>query len=316
MSSFVICDWLSGSHSFKSPVPPIESGRTLKIDRDGVIEWEALDWEKIRCPSSDTSVRIRCNGKKLQFSGNIGRFQRANNVQGYTVIQCVEKFSKLFSDLGISVPMFGAVHAEGHAFESGTTLSRVDLAGNFHVSDYRAWVLHLMQRPINQRHPRIGRYGPMWGYESKRSNWWKAKVYDKTVEQQGKRSPSDGETLARFEVQLGSEFLKREKLQYVKSWSYEEGEDMSNVIYGRFLDQIMRESAHVEDWSSIPPRLRMYAVLWRDGQLPVMPKTTFYRVRSQLKAYGVDISVPCNVLSLTKHIRLVDVVQIRSVLAA
>lgn len=289
----------------------------LKIDRYGVIEWEKQDWEQIRCPSSDTSIRVRCDGSKLQFSGNIGRFQQADNVEGIGVRESVEKFGKVLHDLGFEAPMFGAVHSKGSPSESGTTISRVDLAGNFMCSDYKAWTIQLMQRPIFTRHPRLGKFGPTWGYESKRGNWWKAKVYDKQAEQDGKRKPYDGKTLARFEIELGSEFLKRENLQYLATWNKEmEGETMANVIYGRFLAEIQREQLSVEDWSQIPPRIRMYAVLWRDGQLPVMPKTTFYRVRSQLKAYGIDIAVPCNVLSLAKHVRAVDVVQVAAVRAA
>nr|WP_172955043.1 phage/plasmid replication protein [Sterolibacterium denitrificans] len=283
----------------------------MKIDRDGCIEWERRDWEQIRCPSSDTSLRIRCDGEKLQFSGNVGRFQQTDNVKGIGVVQCVERFGGILRDLGFDVRMFGSVLSQGTVAESGTTISRVDLAGNFKVSDYKAWSTILLQRPIFRRQPRLGKYGPTWGYESRRANWWKAKVYDKQAEQDGKRGPYDGATLARFEIQLGSEYLKREGLNYLNVWNQKsEGEDMAQVIYGRFLNEIQREQVGVEDWSEIPFRLRTYAILWRDGQLPQMSRSTFFRVRSRLKDYGIDISVPCNVLSLSKRVRSIDLVQV------
>jgi hypothetical protein len=301
---------MTGSHRYLEPVKPYEAGKILKVDRDGVVEWEKQDWDHIKCSSSDTSIRVRCDGQRLQFTGNIGRFHESDNVTGLGVQNCVEKYYRVLKQLGFDVYMFGSVHRQGEFNEAGTTLSRVDLAGNFECSDYGNWCNALMARPIFRRHPRQGRYGPTWGYESKRGNWWKAKVYDKTAEQEGLRSSRGGATLARFEVQLGSEYLKRESLNYVKNWTGKEGEDMANIIYGRFLAEIQRESVGVEDWSAIPPRLRMYAVLWRDGQLPTMKMPTFYRVKRQLKEYGIDISIPCNVLSLVQRVRTVEVRQV------
>lgn len=305
-----MCDWLSGSYRYRESRKPRDSGKTMKIDRDGCIEWETQDWESVRCPSSDTSIRVRCNGQRLQFSGNIGRFQEADNVTGLPLLACVEKYGVVLRNLGFELPLFGACQNPGTLYEFGTTLSRVDLAANFQVSDYKSWVLHLLQRPISRRYPRLGKYGPTWGYESRRSNWWKAKVYDKSAEIAGKRAPNDGETLARFEVQLGSEYLKRENLNHVAGWNKTVGgESMAKIIYGRFLNEIQREPCGVEDWSEIPPKLRAYAILWRDGQMPVLTRPTFYRVRAQLKEYGIDIAVPCNVLSLTRRVRYLDVVQ-------
>ena len=81
-----MCDWTTGSHRFREPVKPLESGRIMKVDRDGVIDWEKRDWETIRCPSSDTSLRISCDGRRLRFMGNIGRFQQTDNLYGLPVI--------------------------------------------------------------------------------------------------------------------------------------------------------------------------------------------------------------------------------------
>lgn len=307
----VMCDWMAGSHHYPEPVRPIESGRILRIDRDGVIEYEARTWEQIRCPSSDTSIRIRCDGRHLQFSGNIGRFQRHDNIQGLDVAACVERWCEVLGRLGVDLTWFGTRHRQDTVAECGTYLTRVDLAGNFEVSDYAAWCRSLMLRPIGRRHPREGRYGPTWGYDAKRSNWWKAKVYDKQAEQEGLRRSRGGRTLARFEVQLGSEYLKREGLDAVGKWNRwnERGEDMATVIYGRFAAELLRDSAAVEDWSDIPPRLRAHAILWRDGVdlRTVLRPSQFYAVKAKLKEFGIDISIPCNVVALSQRCRTVDI---------
>jgi len=31
----VLCDWLGGSHRYPEPVKPIESGKILRVDKDG-----------------------------------------------------------------------------------------------------------------------------------------------------------------------------------------------------------------------------------------------------------------------------------------
>lgn len=317
----VCCDWMTLRHDYAEPVQPKESGRILRIDSDGAIEWEAQQWEHIKCPSSDTSLRIRCDGNSLRAMANIGRFQQPDNITGLTVMQCVERWAEVLRKLGYDVTGFGtrnrrkvgdgygqtAGYAEHNAGESGTYLTRIDLAGNFEVSDYAALASQMMVRRIGQKLPMAGKYGPTWGYDAKRSNWWKAKLYDKSAEQDGKRRSSGGATLARFEVQLGPEYLKREGLDAVAKWK---DQNMGNIIYGRFAEPVFRDSLSVQDWSDLPAKLRAYAVLWRDG---VDVRTQFrslggyYKARAKLLEHGIDIGTPCNVLALTRHTRIVEV---------
>lgn len=318
----VCCDWLAGFHEYPSEVTARDSGRILRLDADGVVEWESQSWEQIKCSSSDTSLRVKCDGRYLRFTGNIGRFQEKDNELGLTVIQCVEKWEAVLRRLGFDTAGFGQVlrrrvadgygeclpeRPEGQSvLDCGTTLTRVDLAGNFDVSDYAGLCFALLIRRIEQRLPLAGRYGPTWGYEAKRSNWWKAKLYDKTAEMNGKRRSDGGATRARFEVQLGAEYLKREGLDRVKGWI---DMDTAQIIYGRFADQVFKDGITVQEWASLPPRLEHWATLWREGRdlRAKMSKTTYYRTAAKLREYGIDIGTPCNLLALTRHIQVVEV---------
>lgn len=310
----LICDWQTGAHRFPEPVKPWEAGRTIKVDRDGVIDWEKLDWDSIRSPSSDTSIRIKCDGQYLRFMGNIGRFHEADNITGIGVMECINKWQTVLGTFGLPVEAFGTVQHKGHAWETGTTLSRVDLAGNFDVSDYASWCQQLMLRPLGRKHPIMGKYGPTWGYDTKRSNWWRAKVYDKTAEAAGLRNSRGGQTRARFEVQLGGEYLKREGLNYCDAWNKATNGDMdmAQIIYGRFAQELLKQTASVEVWEDLPPRLRQWAILWRDGQhvRGMMAESTYFRIKSQLKEHGIDISIPCNVVALSKRVREIEVIQV------
>lgn len=319
----VCCDWMSFRHEYAEPIEARNSGRIMKIDADGCIEWESQQWDKIKCASSDTSIRVRCDGKTLRGMANIGRFGQAHNVTGLTVMQCIEKWAEVLGRLGYDVEGFGTrfnrkvgngagetLTGDAKLLEAGTFITRIDLAGNFEVSDYAALCSAAMVRRIGQKLPMAGKYGPTWGYDAKRSNWTKAKLYDKTAEQQGKRRSGGGATLARFEVQLGSEWLKREKLDRAINWK---GEDMAQIIYGRFATPVFRDSLSVTDWSEIPARLRQYAILWRDGfdvRCEFKSPSGYYKVRTKLMEYGIDIGTSCNVMALTRFARVVEVVPV------
>lgn len=306
----VICDWMSFRHDFDigNPTKSIEAGKTMKLTQDGVIEWEKKDFTQIRCASSDTSIRVKCDGSHLWFQGNIGRFQQTDNVQGLNVIQCFEKASNLLRSFypELDLRLLGSVQRQGTISEYGTHLTRLDLASNFETDNYLQLSQVLSGRRIGQRVPRVGKYGPTWGYDTKRGQYWKAKLYDKRAEQDGKRSPYTHDTLARFEIQLGSEYLRQQKLNHLAVW----GEKMKteNVIYGRFANQILNEQATIEDWSDFPVALRQHAIMWRDGQDPkcYLQKSRYYKVRKDLLELGLDISSPCNVMNLTQKIKTIS----------
>lgn len=311
----VCCDWLTVTHLYPEGAESRRSGQTVRMDADGVIEWSSQNWEQIRCESSDTSVRARCDGRVLRLTGNLGRYGRASNVTGYSVAVCADRGRVLLETMGFDTTGYGRSGSVSPFGREGTVVTRVDLAGNFEVSDY-AGLCHAMSvRKLGRLLPNMGRYGPTWGYGAKRGGWVRAKLYDKAAEQAGKRLPGCGATLARFEVQLGAEWLRRNKLDTVESWGRDD--EMGRIIYGHFSGQVFRDSVAVEDWSGMPRHLRSYAVLWRDGVdlRSLVSKTTYYRVAGQLAEWGFDVTVPCSVQALSRVVRSVEVRQV-SALAA
>ena len=76
------------------------------------------------------------------------------------------------------------------------------------------------------------------------------------------------------------------------------GDDMAQIIYGRFAEPVFRDSISVLDWSDMPMRLQAFATLWRDGVdlRTRMTNGAYYRNRAKLMEYGIDIGTPCNVL--------------------
>ena len=286
----VICDWLTITHPLREYYPPVNDGQILRVKKDGTYDWTTECWETLKCPSSDTSLRIKCDGHKIMMTGNIGRFGQSDNLNGFTVSECIDKWRAVLADYFracvipktnattglVTLERFPAIdlshffgadlemlnRATGEIEMMGSRITRCDLAGNFYTDNFAALTAMLMTRKLGQRAPRAGKFGPMWGYDSKRSNWLKAKVYDKTCELEGRRTPAAGATTARFEVQLGSEILKRRELHTLAKWK---GLEMENVIFHEFSKDIFKEQATAENWSNIPSRIRHYAICWRDG---------------------------------------------------
>lgn len=312
----VFCDWLTFRHDFAQDnlQIPIEAARTIKVTADGLIEWEKKDFSQIHCVSSDTSVRIKCDGKHLWFQGNIGRFTELNNLQGINVLDSFNKAKQLINRIypKIDTSTFGQAAYDGFDEHRGTVLTRLDLTSNFYTDSYHQLSTYYASRKLNTRLPVMGKYGPTWGYDTKRGQYWKAKMYDKQAELDGKRTPYPNATTARFEVQLGSEYLRQNGLNLITQW----GQNMKteNIIYGNFINQLTTESVTAEDWTQFPARLRQVAVLWRDGTDPrsYMSQSAYYRARSGLLEHGLDISRPCNILNLTRQVKIIEMRQLPS----
>ena len=307
----VFCDWMTAVHVYPEGVPPRESGRILKVTPDGEIEWEAQSWEGIRCPSSDTAIRAKCDGRALRVTGNVGRFGRSSNVTGYSLGVCVERAREVLENLGFDVTGFGVAGIRTEFGRTGTVLARVDLAANCLVSDYPMLCQALMQRKIGNMRPIMGKYGPTWGYGAKRGGWVRVKLYDKDAEQAGRKTTSPGATMARFEVQLGREWLRVNVLDTVESWSglSEGGLDMGQVIWGRFAEQAFREAADADRMADIPARFQRFAYAWEKGRdvRSMCSLATYYRARKALLEFGIDIGVPCNVVALKREVKQVSV---------
>ena len=93
---------------------------------------------------------------------------------------------------------------------------------------------------------------------------------------------------------------------------------MGNVVYGRFANEVFRDSVAVDRWDEIPYKFRVWAMVWRDGGdlRSLMSRSQYFKVRQVLAGYGLDIGTPCNVLALTRHVRVVEVRSVSALRAA
>lgn len=98
--SDVFCDWISIYQVHLGGVPLVNDGHVFSVDQDGEIKWDVAA-KLVHRGSHDTSVRIRSDGFRVSLEGNIGRFNREDNLFGYSVLECVELANKLLATFGL-----------------------------------------------------------------------------------------------------------------------------------------------------------------------------------------------------------------------
>lgn len=276
--------------------------------------------------SYGTKISIRCDGRRVELSGNVGRFGRPDNLFGDRVLATVAKANQIIEALGL--PPFencqhrqNAMHArEDNFMHLGAVITRVDLTANFAAGSREAAfrVLHWMSGQGTARNsgknPHNYGNGITWNEGSKRHYeklYFKADELGKHVSE-AVRDYCNRQGILRYEVSLKARELADKGLQSLTAWAQvtKEGHTMENVIYGKFAEVLTRNQVTVTEIQDIPGKLGMIAESYLNGNNPYETKNvdprTRRRWRSALMKYGVDISVPIDVTRLTTRIRVID----------
>jgi len=317
----VFCDWLSIYQVHWQQVPMVNDGHVFSVDQDGQVQWD-VPQKLVHRGSHETSIRIRSDGHRVSLEGNIGRFNRADNLFGYTVAECVQLANTLLKEYGLppftdAAPMqLVKKGGEDGGYQAvAAVITRVDLTCNWATGspgNVEQFIRYLQGFKSGRQEPRSYKTtGVAWGEGSK---YWYAKCYDKAAEyyrQCGKKAKGFdprlfdfmlNQGIARHEIGLKSRYLKQNNLWRISQW----GNGMENRIYALFNDVIGGES-HVDQFLEIPGRAGELAVAWRDGAdlKKRLSTATYYRYRKQLLGYGIDIAVPANVTRLRQRVEVI-----------
>lgn len=322
MAGTVFCDWVSIYQVHMNSINVVNDGRVFSIDQDGVVKWD-VPQKLVHRGSHDTSIRIRSDGNRVSIEGNIGRFDRADNLFGYSVMQCVQLANNMLEKFGLppftdTAPMLRVRASDGLCVgesASGAVITRVDLTRNYisgSPGNCSQFIRHLQGFKSGRQEPKPYKTtGVSWG---EGSQYWYAKVYDKAGEyfrQIGKGSKKFHPELfeymlqngiARHEIELKSRYLKQNNLWRFSQW----GDGMEERIYALFND-VIDGSVSVDSYLEIPGRAGELAVAWRDGAdlKKRLAQNTYYRYRRELLKYGIDIAVPSNVTRLRSRVEVI-----------
>jgi II/X family phage/plasmid replication protein len=293
---------------------PITGGKVLSIDEGGAVEWQTDKFFDSQ-GSYSTSVKLRSDpasppGTVLQITGNpVKRFQ-GHNLWGTSDL--VALVYQLMRSLA-SIPELHLSPSpeDVEAWRTGDyDLTRVDVTESFRLpteADVLAWIRAAQHGATL---PYRGRGEMTKGntlYFGKNSRRWALKLYGKhseATQKNGKTQPALRgmpeavewtKGILRAELVLRSMELKRRSIATASAWSTSEGvifnpQDLLRDALGS-MHMTTMNALPLSTLAELPPRLRVVVQAWEAGSdlRQALPHRTFYRYRSQLLPFGIDI---------------------------
>lgn len=304
-------DWFRGEVDFLHD--PIPAGHVLSFDADGSMAWDCV--KSIDCRSShETNLKIKSVGSAgygmasgLMIDGNLSKFLQGHNVFGSRnlnelLLLSFEKILEIHNEHleGWSSPeiTIAKIKKGDYKVKMIDVNQLFDVGNDFSVE---AW-LHAAEMRARSRHGRSSRdKGTVYlGQHSKR---WAFKFYNKWREMLAK-----GKTHAlpdylqnvgleefiqgklRAELRIFAKELEKHGITH----GYHLTPELLNNLFTSYLGKInmsAQVTIHDEQLFKMPRTLQGTFQLWRQGanvQL-MLSKPTYYRHRTMLLEYGVDI---------------------------
>jgi replication protein CRI/X family protein len=298
-------------------LPVINGGRVVRVDADGEVEY-VIDTRQGLEGSFDSRVEIRCDGQTVEFSGNISRYGRQDNLFGFSFEESITRINSLLQSFGL--PPFTAGKLFRFADKgwewSGARVSRIDITCNYctgSMVDSEALLRNMAGQHIGRQKGSLSVNGATVEY-GRGSKYVYGKLYCKFTELKKHKSKKSGQHVSdevvefcksvgvvREEFTLKSRFLTQSGLAYLGAIT-EKG--LREVYMNR--SQLQRlEQVKYENFNDLPRRLRATYVSWKHGYPIEVSRATFYKHRSALLAYGVDISIPNNVHTLPIKVKTI-----------
>lgn len=342
----VFCDWITVYQDFPNGgLPVLNGGYVVGFEPEAIVEAlrvnqdtgefdRALTFDATKATytthkkikhegSYETAVQVRCDGSRVEFSGNASRFGRPDNLFGLPVLECVERASDIIEAMGL--PRFsdvdkttGLAHSDSFT-RHNAVITRVDLTSNF-ATGGKAEAHLILDSYLGQgtkrgaNPPKYYKNGISWNEGSKRHY---EKLYYKGAELGGHASEEvrnycESHGVLRFEVSIKARELADKNLQRMMNWARVIGGNrMENVIFGKFAEVLHRQDGHeCLDLDDIPGKVRLIAQAYLDGRDPYHSMShserTRQRWRKALLDHGLDIAIPRNVVQMERRVRVLD----------
>lgn len=313
---------------------PVAGGGLVHLDESGDVSFQRLKFKEVRA-SHETGLMVVTDTSAenadgtypyLKVSGNpVKLFQGhnlwgSNDLHGY-VLELYHFLCKVL-DVTPTASDYDLVK------QGAVRLYRVDINETFHLGGRPECLAWIRAAENSARMKRRGR-GEMKGstlYFGKNSEHWATKIYCKGQEIRdtgiSKKQPAIyglpqplawADCALRIEHVLRSKWLKLQNLDLVANW----GDNMVSDVYRELLQKLEFAEAMTMTPAALddlPGALRGAYALWKEGHdlRQVYSRPTFYRYRSKLLEYGIDISIqqqgkPDNVVPLVRILEAVPV---------
>ena len=303
-------DWVTGKFWITHNPDVLRSGQSIRtkiVDGVETIEYDIANRLSVK-GSHDATITIRSHtDNTVEISGNPAKFLQGHNVFGtndlkYLVAKMIDKLC-MIDELELK-----PTDVEYENIQQGIyQLSRVDVNEHFAFPSAqvaRAW-LRAAGNSANMKFRGAGLFkeGTLY-FEGKR---YIPKIYFKYDEINSKdkshRLPDEllqipelieyAEKSLRFEIKILSTQLKDWMLHLGCNW---DADTATMLINDQFISKLQL-SANMpienEVVESLPKNLRLTYTAWVNGEdlRQVLSRPTFYRYRTRLLEYGIDISI-------------------------
>jgi hypothetical protein len=327
------CDWLSIYQRHPGGgLPKVADGAVMRIDSDGQVESVTLKKQCIE-GSHETSVFVRCDGETVWFDGNVSKWGRPDNVFGYPFRQCLLIINNLLQNLGLPPFTDGERYISNFKGDprtcwTGAMVTRVDVTRNFSVGS-KENAYHFMRYLQGQQASRLktGTYGDGetvdWGRGSRRL-YFKAYLKGPELRRHISRAAAgdsfvkpapnpyvlqladwcDSVGLVRVEMTFKATKLHDMGCHYLGGFDMKQLE----IEFEERCEVLTRASADVDELTELPKALLSTYRMWQAGDdlTAKLSRASFYRHRTALLPYGVDIAIKSNVVPLKTKTRVIQ----------
>lgn len=291
---------------------PLRGGHVVSVDRDGVEEWNCP--KSVRAEGSySSSVQLRSVGGNgegmatgLSISGNPSKFLQGHNIYGSEDLRALlgEFVGRICQPFGLP-----AEYASRVAMRGDFDITRLDVARSFCAGslDRARAIQSALALKSRTRQGRCQTHGGTnyWNL-SKRKQYWLCKSYIKGEElTSSKKHHLPQELPSREDLLMACQSYVRIEFEFFRKELEKQGclkacdltPEVIDRLYCEYMGKIeMNPQTNIpsEEILHLPRCIRDTYLLWKSGvDVRVgLPRTSFYRHRSELLGYGVDIALP------------------------
>ncbi len=326
-------------------LPYVDSGFVVKYARDLETmkfeddeEW--VSHSRVHHEGSFSSgLMLRCDGSRVEFSGNVGRFDRPDNLFNLGFDETLAKANEFLSHYGLPKFHSGDYHENMRPSEydfkhglmeewTGATVSMLHLTKNYitgSAGNAQAAIDWLAtQSKSHVKRSRSGESTIAWGKKGGRVY---LKCYIKANEMLD-HAKAHGRTreevlndpvyqfclkngVIRFELEAGRLLLRDSSLRFIGDITMPK----LNALFDEHVDPILgrvREDITRIDFDTLDigagPKMAALAYLRGEDVRSHLTTRTFYRYAKVLRDYGIDISEPLeNTQKFTTVIKVIDI---------
>ena len=300
----VFCDWVTVTQTHEEKHQPIYQGINTYIDGETGESNISYAFKQLSGKEGST-LTVKSDGHRVQLSGNVSRWNRAENYQGITLDEVKIQANLILRSLGLPEFTGGqVVHLnDGSATYTGAKFSRIDMTENVstgskdNLSHYQQWLQ--TQKPYRLKRTVIGQdtyYG--YGSASRTISSYNKAEQIRNVLIPAARDKATIAYLKNLADWLENNGIIRKEVQY-KNQLRKKGWHMWHVatqakLSSQFKKDIHRMTKEVRapDYGDIPTPVLGTLTMYMAG-IDVkerLSENTYYKHRKILSEYGYDIS--------------------------